>query len=227
MEENKCVISNEKSKRTKLMIDLESFLTCLVKIDLISYLLKRIIKGGDGRSDILEERLKCANQIDKIAYLKIVIAVSIFGLYSIFSNKADHVQNNLWWPAVIIVLLSNLGTLGYIPMAIIQYYDRKTPLSYARATVLGVMNYFELIFGFAFYYHVTNSLKYTSIEKANKAVESIDYLYYSFVTVSTIGLNNLEVFDVLGKILVMCQAFIFLIFVMIFMSYNIGRINQK
>ncbi|HMR87754.1 MAG TPA: potassium channel family protein [Saprospiraceae bacterium] len=217
----------EKETLSGLTIGIKGIFKFFSSIDILKVIIEKawkIPKPDDIEN--LDFKKSKSNRVDFIVFLKVICSVTAFWLYSIYSDKTNGICENAWGVLIVVILTINLSTLSNIPLAIMDIGNRPKALSYIRASILGVLNYFELVFSFALYYNVTNSLKYTSTENIGKTVSSIDYIYYSFVTVSTIGLSNLEVVGDIGKILVMCQAFIFLIFVMIFMSYNISRINN-
>ncbi len=157
--------------------------------------------------------------IDGTVLLKLFLAMSIF----YFS----------WYESTLgfyLALLMAITTFASIPEAILFQNSRPDPSSYVRATVLGVLNYLELVFHFASFYAYTKCLRLTEprvIGDSLEALEKIDYLYFSFITVSTIGFGHLKIIDSIGYKLVICQAFIFLLFVLVFFNLNVSRISGR
>ena len=131
----------------------------------------------------------------------------------------------------IIYLIFYLAITSFlsIPSAILQNKTRPKATSYMRATVLGLFNYVELVLHFSSLYLAFRCLEYIDNNNiVDYAVHKIDYLYFSFITVSTIGFGHVKiVVGSYGYWFVIAQAFIFLMFVLIFFNINLSRINQN
>lgn len=163
-------------------------------------------------------KLKSDLFIDTTVVIKFICAILIF--------YQSWYENTYW---LVLSILFALTTFASIPEAIIFKSSRPIPSSYIRSTVLGIFNYLELVFHFASFYAYTNCLKFSGSSIGANVIEEldkIDYLYFSFITVSTIGYGHLEITKDIGYKLVIGQAFIFLMFVLIFINLNISKIEE-
>lgn len=152
--------------------------------------------------------------IDLVVLIKLTFAIIVF-IYKLY----------LYPIIYFLLIVFAINTFLSIPIAIILKKHRKNPSSYLRATILGVLNYIELVFHFASFYAYNNCLGF-NVQNNENLLENIDYLYFSFITVSTIGYGHLQIINKDCLVLVIIQAFIFLVFVILFLGYNLSKINE-
>ena len=111
-------------------------------------------------------------------------------------------------------------TILYVPSLIFASDIIASPSSYHRSILLLFLNYFEILFAFAIIY---SHGKYLNIPFNNW----YDPIYFSFVTLATIGYGDYHPVTGIGKFLVCSQSFIFLAFVVLFINYFSNRVESK
>ena len=118
----------------------------------------------------------------------------------------------LFYPAfgvvslIVVVGYRLVGAVNY-PLCIIfvDTYSPKWRLrSLNRTLVLLILNYFEIIIGFASVYLRTQSIGYAGSLKP--IVSRIEALYFSTVTITTLGYGDLQPISSLGRILAMVET---------------------
>jgi len=97
------------------------------------------------------------------------------------------------------------------------------PISYKRSVVLLFVNYVEVILEFAVLYSFFN-LNYNIFPE--QLVKDIDIIYFSFVSFSPIGFGEINSVVDYGKLLVIGQIFVFLIFGGLFLSVFTSNIGE-
>ena len=103
-------------------------------------------------------------------------------------------------------------TIFYVPSLIFASDTISSPSSYRRSVLLLFFNYLEIIFAFA--------VIYAHGQYLNKPfVNWYDSVYFSFITLATIGFGDYYPVTGFGKFLVCVQAFIFLSFVVLFINF--------
>ncbi|WP_420601491.1 potassium channel family protein [Flagellimonas sp.] len=129
------------------------------------------------------------------------------------------------WTKVFVVWVVYTIIESFLDVALkVSENQLNNSMSYLRATINGFLNYFEFVFSFSYLYMYFDALKFTQSEFQERVPNALEYIYFSFVTVSTIGYGDLAVSNDIGRILVMIQATIFLVFVLVFLNHNIARI---
>jgi hypothetical protein len=185
------------------------------------------------------------NGIEKIVRLFLSSSQMLFpGIYiKYFANKIGHeykdlamdfyilakvvfpiliLVNNWQTNDVVIYLLVYilLETVLYIPTLIFASDLFSQPRSYKRSMLLLFFNYLESVLSFAVFYRTGDYL--------NMPLNNwFDAVYYSFVTSSTIGYGDFYPVSVEGKIFTICQVFLFLLFVILFMNFFSSKLKTK
>lgn len=98
------------------------------------------------------------------------------------------------------------------------------PISFVRSIIFVFIDYIMVVVDFATLYLITNSLC-TSQDKLIS--NSLDALYFSFVTAVTIGYGDISAQLPIGKMLVICQSIIFLIYGVLFLNYYTSKIGER
>jgi len=113
-----------------------------------------------------------------------------------------------------------LETVLYIPTLIFASDLFSKPRSFKRSILLLFLNYVEIIFAFAVLYSCGNYL--------NKPfTNSFDAIYFSTITLSTIGYGEFYPVTLVGKILASSQAILFLFFAILFLNFFTTKIKGK
>jgi hypothetical protein len=81
-----------------------------------------------------------------------------------------------------------------------------------RTILLLFVNYLEISLQFGVLFAGFDAL-------TPNATTPIDYIYFSFVTSASVGFGDIHPTTQLGKMMVCCQSFLFLIFVVLFFNY--------
>ncbi|MEZ4779485.1 MAG: ion channel [Flavobacteriaceae bacterium] len=126
---------------------------------------------------------------------------------------------------VIIAIYILLETVIYLTSLIFLSDVYAQPISYKRSVVLLFINYVEVILEFAVIYSYFN-INYKIFP--GDLVKDIDIIYFSFVSFSPIGFGEIDSILYHGKLIVICQIFVFLIFGGLFLSVftsNIGKMT--
>jgi hypothetical protein len=143
-----------------------------------------------------------------------VLAKVLFPIIILYFGLASH-------PIIIGILIwFMLETMCYIPTLIFASDIFPAPRSYGRSILLLLFNYLEIVFGFAVFY--------ASGPYMNQAfVHWFDPIYFSFVTSGTIGYGDFFPITTIGKVLVSIESVIFLIFVVLFLSFFTRKVESK
>lgn len=97
------------------------------------------------------------------------------------------------------------------------------PISYKRSILLLFINYVEIVLEFAIlysYFNLNNGIF------PDQILKDIDIIYFSFVSFSPIGFAEINSIIDMGKVLVISQIFVFLIFGGLFLSVFASNIGQ-
>jgi hypothetical protein len=120
----------------------------------------------------------------------------------------------LW---VVVWLL--METLLYVPAMIFASDIYVRPPSYRRSMLLLFFNYLEIIFAYGFIYSNGN---YLNLPFNNW----YDPVYFSFITISTIGYGDYYPITGWGKFLVISQTMVFISFVVLFINFYSRRVES-
>ncbi len=130
----------------------------------------------------------------------------------------NHWETNLYILYFMVYLL--LETVLYVPTLIFASDVFSKPRSYKRSMLLLFFNYLEIVFAYAVLYSLDSYL--------NKPFSNwFDAVYFSIVTSSSIGYGDFYPITTVGKMLVSSQAFVFLLFVVLFLNFFSAKIKSK
>jgi hypothetical protein len=130
----------------------------------------------------------------------------------------NHWQSNQYVIWIMIYVL--LETVLYIPTLIFASDMFSKPRSYKRSMLLLFLNYIEIIFSFAVLYSCGNYL--------NKPFDNwFDAVYFSTINAASIGYGDYVPMTTIGKVLATAQAFLFLLFVVLFLNFFTAKIKVK
>lgn len=147
------------------------------------------------------------------------LSVDVFVLFKVLFPFV--VISNGWEhnPIVFFFLMWFLfETLLYVPTLIFASDIFSRPRSYRRTMLLLFFNYMEIVLTFAIIY-----ARGHHIEPAGSAW--YDYIYFSFVTASTIGYGDFHPITPMGKLLVCVQAVVFVIFMVLFFNFLSSKVE--
>ncbi|TRX16176.1 potassium channel family protein [Flavobacterium franklandianum] len=129
-----------------------------------------------------------------------------------------HCQSNQYVIWIMIYVL--LETVLYIPTLIFASDMFSKPRSYKRSMLLLFLNYIEIIFSFGVLYSCGNYL--------NQPFNHwFDAIYFSTINSASIGYGDYFPVTTIGKVLATIQAFLFLIFVVLFLNFFSTKIKSK
>lgn len=130
----------------------------------------------------------------------------------------NHWQSNQYVIWIMIYVL--LETVLYIPTLIFASDIISKPRSYKRSMLLLFLNYIEIIFSFAVLYSCGDYL--------NKPFDNwFDAVYFSTINAASIGYGDYVPITTIGKVLATAQAFLFLLFVVLFLNFFTAKIKVK
>lgn len=128
--------------------------------------------------------------------------------------------------SILVVIITYRLIDGFVYRLCIIFVDRyksKWGLrSTNRAIILALINYFELIVGFAYLYMFSGSIASNSTI-LGKPLES---LYFSFVTITTLGYGDFSPVKPLGQILVIVETMMGVILLVLIIGTYITGIND-
>jgi hypothetical protein len=111
-----------------------------------------------------------------------------------------------------------IETLLYVPTLIFASDIFSKPRSYRRTMLLLFFNYMEVVLSFAIIYARGHHIE-------PKGSAWYDYIYFSFVTASTIGYGDYHPITPIGKLLVCIQAIVFVIFMVLFFNFLSAKVE--
>jgi len=135
-------------------------------------------------------------------------------LGSILCSLISSAENILWWEIVILIYAGIRVVEIVIYQINVVFFDEYRARSagseyhlesYRRIAILLLFNYFEILFWFALFYRNFESAFNGRKVHLNSFVGS---LYYSLVTMSTLGYGDITPTKTFGKILIIIQTLI-------------------
>lgn len=111
-----------------------------------------------------------------------------------------------------------IETLLYVPTLIFASDIFSKPRSYRRTMLLLFFNYMEVVLSFAIIYARGQHIE-------PKGSVWYDYIYFSFVTASTIGYGDYHPSTSMGKLLVCIQSVVFVIFMVLFFNFLSSKVE--
>lgn len=146
--------------------------------------------------------------VDIMVVLKMVLPLFILA-FQYEDNKTF-----LWIQAWLV-----LETILFIPALVFASDSYSKASSFHRSMLLVFINYLEIIFAFAVFYAHFPCL--------NKPIDHwYDSVYFSFTTATALGFGDWYPVTFTGKILVSMQAFLFLLFVVIFLNFFSSQVER-
>jgi hypothetical protein len=142
----------------------------------------------------------------KLAIEFYVLLKLLFPLLSLFFGW----YSNILIQAITGYLLSE--TIFYIATLFFASEIFDEPRSSRRSILLLFLNYIEITFDFAVIYGGLNLLRGTAHSR-------LDFIYFSFMTSSTIGFGDIYPTTTSGKYVVILHSIIFLFFIVLFLNF--------
>lgn len=121
---------------------------------------------------------------------------------------------------ITIQLLFLIETILYIPTLIFASDYLQRPRSYKRSVKLLFINYIEIIIAFAVLYSLFDG-------GFNKIMSWYDYIYFSTITINTIGYGDITPILKWTKLLVVFQSIIGMIFIVLFINIFSNKMEMK
>lgn len=144
---------------------------------------------------------------------KIVLLVALIGF-----------NLTTWKITLIIAVYFLIDIMHYLVSLVILTDVYTSPISYARSLIMIFVNYIEIVLEYAIIYLYSYS-NYGIFEEAGLSKTSI--IYFSFVTSATVGYGDITIGKDLGRIIVITQIFVFIIFIAVFVNYFASHLKDK
>lgn len=158
---------------------------------------------------------------DKISFQYQDLSMDIYILAKVFFPLLILIygwQDNGFLVGIMVYTL--LETVFYIPTLIFASDMLSRPRSYKRSMLMLFFNYIEIVFSFGVLYSCGNNL--------NRPFETwFDPIYFSMITLSSIGYGDYMPVTTYAKVLVSIQALFYLSFVVLFLNFFSGKIKNK
>ena len=123
------------------------------------------------------------------------------------------------FPIIKIILLFYflINIVGYsLCIVFVDSYDKNLrPRSRNRSLILLIINYIEIIIAFAALYLITNSIVGGNCQKIT---ERMDAIYFSVVSITTLGYGDFTPINLCGKILIISETLMGLIFIVLVLA---------
>ena len=127
-----------------------------------------------------------------------------------------------WYKSVTVIIINvylMLETVFTILGLIFLSESKSTQISYKRSILILIINYLQVTLGF--------SLIYAGYDLLNKRLTPFEAVYYSFVTMTTLGYGDYFPVSDAGKIMVILQLIVFILFVVLFINYFSHKLNIR
>lgn len=131
------------------------------------------------------------------------------------------------WLAVIVLGYLIWGAINY-PLCIIfidRHKSRWEPQSYNRLLILLFVNYLQMIAGFAYLYLYT--AKVVRNECNNVITSGLDALYFSLVTITTLGFGDMKPLGSLAEFWVITEVLFGLVFLVLVVATVIALSTRQ
>lgn len=137
-----------------------------------------------------------------------------------------------FWLEVVIGILIGWEIIGFlfVPLRIVlvdRYAKDWAPYSYNRSLIFLFVNYCEMVIGFAYMYRHFNLVRWPDCAKPLTALQS---LYFSVVTITTLGYGDLRPISRLGRFFASMEPIfgIFLLVMVVGLFFvELGRQREK
>jgi hypothetical protein len=157
---------------------------------------------------------KYGSQIQDLSMDFYITLKVFFPFYILYSNN----YNNPIFLGIIIWFI--IETILYVPTLIFASDIIARPSSYRRSMLLLFFNYLEIAFSFGVLYSQGNYLN-------NRFENWYDPIYFSFISLGSIGFGDYYPVTGTGKFLVVIQSMIFLAFVVLFLNFFSNKVENK
>ncbi len=127
-----------------------------------------------------------------------------------------------WYKSVTVIIINvylMLETIFTILGLIFLSESKSTQISYKRSILILIINYLQVTLGF--------SLIYAGYDLLNKRLTPFEAVYYSFVTMTTLGYGDYFPVSDAGKMMVILQLIVFILFVVLFINYFSHKLNIR
>lgn len=150
-------------------------------------------------------------------YLSIVSLIIIFVLIVLTSLKILYLQDTL-----LINFFYIIATNLLIGLFIFVSFKKKYIIKRVKLVIL-LLSYFYLIMLYAYIYSYISIL---TNHFSKTGLEFVDYLYFSLITISTVGYGDITPITTLSKVLVMSEIIIGLVITIIGLSLVLATKNN-
>ncbi len=133
-----------------------------------------------------------------------------------------HLTSNPIVLGIIIYML--LETLLYLSSLIFLSDIYASPITYKRSLLLLFINFIEIGLEYAVIFSFFNS-HYANFF-SDKINSSLDIIYFSFVSLSTLGFGDISVINNIGKVIILFQILTFILFVGLFLNFYASKIHE-
>lgn len=164
------------------------------------YLRQLVFRQGQTAKNLL---------IELYVLLKLILPLSLLMLHK------THHPITLFFSSFFLI-----ETLSYVSSLVLVSDLHSEKKSINRSILLLLINYLEITVNFAVIYSGFNML-------SHNAITGTDHLYFSFVTSASLGYGDIYPVTRGGKLLVCCQTFVLLVFVVLFINYFGGKRYHK
>ncbi|MCK4667921.1 hypothetical protein KAU33_14290 [Candidatus Dependentiae bacterium] len=127
-----------------------------------------------------------------------------------------------WYKSVTVIIINVYLMLetGFTILGLIFLSESKSSkISYKRSILILIINYLQVTLGF--------SLIYAGYDLLNKRLTPFEAVYYSFVTMTTLGYGDYFPVSDAGKLMVILQLIVFILFVVLFINYFSHKLNIR
>jgi len=115
-------------------------------------------------------------------------------------------------------------TLLYLSSLIFLSDIYASPITYKRSLLLLFINFIEIGLEYAVIFSFFNS-HYANFF-SDKINSSLDIIYFSFVSLSTLGFGDIYVTNNIGKVIILFQILTFILFVGLFLNFYASKIHE-
>ncbi|MGL5963395.1 MAG: potassium channel family protein [Fusobacteriaceae bacterium] len=158
---------------------------------------------------------------------KIVVEIYVFIKlsYIIYLAIGTRIYSHL---ELYLVIYTMLETLFYLLSIVFLDDVHEKAISFSRSLLLLFINYFEITMSFSIiykYYWIKDEI----VDKISRvtSISSIDSIYFSFVTASTIGYGDIIPINDTIKTIVIIQSVVIFLFGMLFFNKFISALGEK
>lgn len=161
--------------------------------------------------------------VDLYVIAKLVIPILIIiNIFDCNQDRGCHTYDKI---ALYFSIYSMLETITSLISLIFLSDLHMAPRRYNRSLLLLFLNFIEIVFEYAviFSFYARTTQNFFNVTK----YDNTDIIYFSFVSMSTLGYGDIYVQDSFGKKIVICQILTSFIFVGLFLSYYVSKIQDS